>query len=139
MITKTGANYQSEGGYIEASIENGVVTINDNKETIGEYYHGYKNVSFVPVVIKVDSSLTSLTFYGVEKYANDEFLFDYSTIQSGGRQTFYVTKNSGMRVNGSNLKVDYEGAVIKTVAGVACLFFNTIPEPGTIVTVSSEV
>ena len=30
MIVKTGANYQAEGGYIEASYENGTVTVKKN-------------------------------------------------------------------------------------------------------------
>ena len=35
MILKTGANYQSEGGYIEASINNGIITIVKNDDVLG--------------------------------------------------------------------------------------------------------
>lgn len=138
MIVKTGANYQAEGGYIEASIENGIVTVNNDVETIGVYYAGYENLSVVPVQIKVGANITSLTFYGLEQYENGEFLFDNRTVLSGVTRTFYMGENCGMRVGGENLKIDYAGAVIKTVSGVQCLFLNKMPEPGTVITVYRE-
>ena len=55
MIVKTGANYQAEGGYIEAAYDNGIVTVKKNGEdafSIGIGENGYA----VEVEVQNDTS-----------------------------------------------------------------------------------
>ena len=60
MIVKTGANYQAEGGYIEASKDGLEVTINDNGMKVVVPNISGNVESFIPASIrKMDTPINS--------------------------------------------------------------------------------
>lgn len=65
MIVKTGANYQAEGGYIEAGYDNGIVTVKKNDLDAVSIGIG-ENGAVVEVELRNDTS-TTFTVAGLSK------------------------------------------------------------------------
>ena len=83
MIVKTGANYQAEGGYIEASVVGNkiVATINGIKKEYPYFDTSVGESSVVPITISKSENAESTTISCVvyQRYTleNGDFVYDY--------------------------------------------------------------
>lgn len=85
MIVKTGANYQAEGGYIEASREGDIITID------GVGYNTKYGLFPVAKINIVNESQTTITVYAASLSGDGTAPIYYArTIAGGATSTFYA-------------------------------------------------
>ena len=102
MIVKTGANYQAEGGYIEASIDDGVISIVKNDKVIS--FHDTDSIvtGFVP--ISITNSTNVQLFPGVlSKDGGIDYIGSaLSAIPVGGTMIVKVPREIAFRLGFSS-------------------------------------
>ena len=124
MIVKTGANYQAEGGYIEASRNGNEYTINGN--TINDTYGVF---SMARVVFRNRSS-NAITAYVSN---TNEALFYDRQIPAGGGGTWDAVLGGRMAVSLGSSTVDMANSTGCAVEGVGYIRITDVDAVITIV------
>lgn len=140
MIVKTGANYQNDGGYIEASIDDGVISIVKNDRDIS--FHDTDSVvtGFVPVSItnSTDSTIfpTCLETAGGMVFIGASL----SGVPAGETKVMYLPRDIVFRLGYSLKKFISDNINFETIASGAQHFAKIAdyPADGLNVTLTAE-